>query len=502
MNSLYESKLSLRKNQIESKLNQNRGMNNNGDNYELIKKLSQNLQSDNIDNLYDILKSFLFSLSLVDNEIPYLVLLQGNSICRLVTLLNNYIRFKDIADIIFECLSKIISLIKEEQCYILFYYDNENKNFIHYYTNILKEYESDLDLYGKFVTFIAKTLIDSDENQNSLISDKYIFTSIYSYYNTKINNFSSKPNAFIPFMIFLSSFTKMPYDDTTEEFQIKIQNSTFGLLKQLYYVQIPPSLNEKEMLDLLFKSTLNISQSTIQSIIESFFTEDLTSICIIEILLSFYQSYKEDLLCDIVSILGNLLSNDKSIVTRLIKFNIIDLLLSNLQSESTSQRAKKLIVWAISNICNESDMIDFLFEKKVFSLLLTIIHSNPPIEILKEILWCIANGISSCDNIQCLEFLNIKIINELKQILTSYKDPDILLKTLVCFVYLLRKGNVGMYIDDGTENEMYIDNVYLMKFIEVGGEDILRHIANSAKNPKLISLSYTIIEDYFPNKKV
>ena len=89
MNSLYESKLSLRKNQIESKLNQNRGMNNNGDNYELIKKLSQNLQSDNIDNLYDILKSFLFSLSLVDNEIPYLVLLQGNSICRLVTLLNN-----------------------------------------------------------------------------------------------------------------------------------------------------------------------------------------------------------------------------------------------------------------------------------------------------------------------------------------------------------------------------------------------------------------------------
>ena len=59
-----------------------------------------------------------------------------------------------------------------------------------------------------------------------------------------------------------------------------------------------------------------------------------------------------------------------------------------------------------------------------------------------------------------------------------------------------------MYIDDGTENEMYIDNVYLMKFIEVGGEDILRHIANSAKNPKLISLSYTIIEDYFPNKKV
>ena len=58
MNSLYESKLSLRKNQIESKLNQNRGMNNNGDNYELIKKLSQNLQSDNIDNLYDILKFY------------------------------------------------------------------------------------------------------------------------------------------------------------------------------------------------------------------------------------------------------------------------------------------------------------------------------------------------------------------------------------------------------------------------------------------------------------
>ena len=96
------------------------------------------------------------------------------------------------------------------------------------------------------------------------------------------------------------------------------------------------------------------------------------------------------------------LSNDKSIVTRLIKFNIIDLLLSNLQSESTSQRAKKLIVWAISNICNESDMIDFLFEKKVFSLLLIIIHRNS--------------------------------LNELKQILTSYKDPDILLKTLVCFV--------------------------------------------------------------------
>ena len=115
-------------------------------------------------------------------------------------------------------------------------------------------------------------------------------------------------------------------------------------------------------------------------------------------------------------------------------------------------------------------MIDFLFEKKVFSLLLIIIHRNS--------------------------------LNELKQILVSYKDPDILLKTLVCFVYLLRKGNVGMYIDDGTENEMYIDNVYLMKFIEVGGEDILRHIANSAKNPKLISLSYTIIEDYFPNKKV
>lgn len=502
MNSLFESKLSLRKNQIESKLNQNRRINNNNDNYELIKKLSQRLQKEHIDNIYDILKSFLFSLSLIDNEIPYLILFQGNSICQLVTLLNNYIKCKEISDVIFECLNKIISLIKEEQCYILFYYDNENKNLIHYYINILKEYENDLDLYGKFVTFIAKTILDSDENQNSLMSDKSIFTSIYSYYNTRINKFSSNPNAFIPFMIFLSSFTKIPYDDTTKSFQENIQNSTFGFLKQIYYVQIPPSLNEKELLCLLFKSSLNISQSTTQSIIESFFTEDFTSICIVEILLSFYQSYKEDLLSDIVSIIGNLLSNDKLIVERLLKLNVLDLLLDNLQSESTPQRAKKLIIWAISNICNESDVIDFLFEKKVFSMLISIIHRNPPIEILKEILWCIANGISSCDNIQCLEFLNVSIIDEIKQLLTSYKDPDILLKTLVCFVYLLRKGNVGMYIDDAMENEMFIDNVYLMRFIELGGEDILRHIANTAKNEKLISLSFTILDDYFPNKKV
>lgn len=496
--------MTLRKNKLESSLNVKRNINeiDNKDKYDSLKKESALLETINIneeERLYNLLNSISLSLSVIDNEISYQALQETKIITFLLRIIKLYISNKEIVIKVLECMKLIIKLIKDEMCYDLFYIERiEN---VKIYSELLSQYEKDNFVYKQIVMIINDIQIDSVNNQN-ITMNNILFTKIYEHYNNAICFFNSYSNDFIPMFHFLSSYSKVSYDESSITIQKKIQTFIFTIIKQLYFIHFPFQSNEEEMLRLLFQSCINLSQSTEFQIFNEFFIEDISNQSIIQMLFSFTLSYKSLLLDYFITIIGNLVTNGKDIILKLFNCDIISFLVSNLKEQKIQDKTKGLIIWALSNICDESSLIELIFEQKIFNILLILLHTNPSIETLTQILWCFGNGILSCDEIQCLEFLNIPLLEELKNILLTYKDPYVLIQCLQCLNSLFEKGNIGMTVKGvDKSDQMIIDNVYVMKFSEIGGEDVLHHITGYIKNKNVIDFIDKILELYYDKKE-
>ena len=392
-------------------------------------------------------------------------------------------------------MNLIVKLIKDEKCFDFFY--SNRIEYIKIYINLLSQYEKDNEVYKLIVTLLCDIQINSASNQNITMNNA-IFRMIYEHYNNAICFFNNYSNDFIPFFYLLSSYSKIPYDDSNKDFQKKVQEFIFTIIKQLYFIDFPFQDNQHKMLTLIFQTCVNLSQSTESNIYNDFFIEDISNQSVIQMLFSFTVDNKIILIDYFVTIVGNLVTNGKEIMFQIYKCDVLSFLISNLKDQSTQEHTKGLIIWALSNICDESSLIELMFQLNVFNILLLTLHTNPSIETLTQILWCFGNGIIACDYSQCLEFLNIPLIQELKNILTTYKDPLILLRVLQCLNSLFEKGNICMTVKSGDKSDqMMIDNVYVLKFCEVGGEDILHHISGYIKNETVISYIDKILSVYY-----
>ena len=499
---IQKRKLTLRKKKLESCLNSKRNINESDikNKFDSLKKesaLLEEISNNEIDRLYNLLNSISLSLSIIDNEISYEALKETKIISLLLKFIDINISNKKICLKIFECLNIIVKLIKDERCYDMFYSNRTEYNKI--YINLLSQYEKDNEVYKLIVTLLSDIQIVSVNNQNITMNNT-LFRMIYEHYNNAICFFNNYSNDFIPFFYLLSSYSKIPYDDNNKDFQKKVQDFIFTIIKQLYFIDFPFQDNQHKMLTLIFQTCVNLSQSTESNIYNEFFIEDISNQSVIQMLFSFTIDNKNILFDYFVTIIGNLVTNGKEIMLLIYKCDILSFLISNLKDQSTQDRTKGLIIWAISNICDESSLIELMFQLNVFSILLLTLHTNPSIETLTQILWCFGNGIISCDYSQCLEFLNIPLLEELKNILTTYKDPLILLRVLQCLNSLFEKGNISMTVKGDTSDKMMIDNVYVLKFCEVGGEDILHHISGYIKNETVINYIDKILSVYY-NKK-
>lgn len=335
----------------------------------------------------------------------------------------------------------------------------------------------------QMLTFFINLLSNCESNQRKFVSDykkphRQIFQTIQKTIDIAINNNINQDFDVIHSQIcFMASFSEIDYSENNN------LNVIFAIRKYLFYIIENKDLYLKHKIEIIYTALWGISYQA-KTIIEEnlFYFFNNNRLRKIIYLFHIDTLFKRP----IIEIIGNIATNEPNYINELIKINVIDVLINEL-GFSKDILIQERLLWALSNIAAESDFIDLLFKKQLVPLLITKFNSNPPYSLIKEIWWTLQNLIESASPYQCIEFLNVNMIELILNTIRAWKEPYFIGLLIDCLRILLSKGKIY---------EQSEDNIFLNIFNDLSGIDIIERIFYETKNKQLLSEAYLLIHNY------